>query len=168
MSTANVALVRLYWNIGRIITQDIQKNKKRARYGDELLVNLGTHLTQEYGKGFSSRSLADMRRFFLCFEIQPPPVAESFGLAISPPLAAESKSTQALRKAPGRIRQRLQIDFDKHHHLGWTHYRILLSVQACYNHSLWERWLTCFRRELKQKSFACSFRFRVESFMCAK
>jgi hypothetical protein len=28
--TANLALVSLYWNIGRVITQDIQKNEKRA------------------------------------------------------------------------------------------------------------------------------------------
>jgi hypothetical protein len=26
--TANLALVSLYWNIGRIITQDIQKNER--------------------------------------------------------------------------------------------------------------------------------------------
>ncbi|OGG43933.1 MAG: hypothetical protein A3F84_18930 [Candidatus Handelsmanbacteria bacterium RIFCSPLOWO2_12_FULL_64_10] len=25
---------------------------------------------------------------------------------------------------------RIVIDFSKHHHLGWTHYRILLGVEA--------------------------------------
>ena len=35
--TANLALVNLYWDIGRIITQDIQKNEKRAGYGEQLV-----------------------------------------------------------------------------------------------------------------------------------
>lgn len=31
--TANLSMVNLYWNIGRIITEDIQKNPERAEYG---------------------------------------------------------------------------------------------------------------------------------------
>jgi hypothetical protein len=49
--TANLALVTRYWNIGRIITQDIQKNAKRAGYGEQLLESLAASLTREYGKG---------------------------------------------------------------------------------------------------------------------
>ena len=30
VSTANLTLVWLYWNVGRVITVDIQKNAKRA------------------------------------------------------------------------------------------------------------------------------------------
>ena len=51
--TANLALVNLYWNIGRIITQDIQKNEKRAGYGEQLLESLAASLTHEYGRGHS-------------------------------------------------------------------------------------------------------------------
>ena len=36
-TTANLVLVNLYWNIGRVITQDIQNNEKRAGYGKQLL-----------------------------------------------------------------------------------------------------------------------------------
>ena len=61
--TANLALVNLYWNIGRIITQDIQKNEKRAGYGEQLLDSLATSLAQEYGRGYSVSNLNDMRRF---------------------------------------------------------------------------------------------------------
>ena len=42
-------MVSLYWNIGRIITQDIQQNEKRAEYGTTLLKELAGILTQEYG-----------------------------------------------------------------------------------------------------------------------
>jgi hypothetical protein len=62
--TANLALVNLYWNIGRIITQDIQKNEKRAGYGEQLLESLAKALSREYGKGYSRADLQDMRRFF--------------------------------------------------------------------------------------------------------
>lgn len=50
--TANLALVNLYWNIGRIITQDILKNEKRAEYGTQLLEMLASELTKEYGQGY--------------------------------------------------------------------------------------------------------------------
>ena len=51
--TANLAMVNLYWNIGRIITQDIQKNEKRAEYGTELMEQLAVVLTRDYGQGYS-------------------------------------------------------------------------------------------------------------------
>ena len=41
VSTANLTLVWLYWNVGRIITQDIQRSQKRADYGEQLLQKLG-------------------------------------------------------------------------------------------------------------------------------
>jgi hypothetical protein len=49
--TANLALVNLYWNIGRIITQDVQRNERRAGYGTDLLARPAETLTQEYGQG---------------------------------------------------------------------------------------------------------------------
>ncbi len=117
VSTANITLVRLNWNVGRVIANDIQKNPGRADYGEQLLEALGARLTKEYGVGYSARSLLDMRRFYEDFEIPPPLVAESAVLVKHRPVTIESKS-------------RLTIDFSKHSHLGWTHYRILLSTEA--------------------------------------
>jgi hypothetical protein len=45
-------MVNLYWNIGRIITEDIQRNSERAEYGDQLIEELGRRLTVDYGRGF--------------------------------------------------------------------------------------------------------------------
>lgn len=39
-------------------------------------------------------------------------------------------ATQILQSVAGESEDRLTIDFSKHHHLGWTHYRILLGVEA--------------------------------------
>jgi len=99
--TANLAMVNLYWNIGRIITQEIQKDEARAGYGEGLVEHLGSVLSQDYGSGFSARNLWDMKRFFGGFQILQTVSAES--------------------------RERLLIDFGKHFRLGWSHYRLRLS-----------------------------------------
>ena len=117
VSTANLTLVWLNWNVGRVIAVDIQKNRSRADYGEQLIEALSARLIKEYGAGYSARSLLDMRRFHEHFKILPPLGTESIGENIPPPLVAESDS-------------RLTVDFRKHSHLSWTHYRILLGVKA--------------------------------------
>jgi predicted nuclease of restriction endonuclease-like (RecB) superfamily len=180
VSTANLTLVWLNWNVGRIISEDIQRHSKRAEYGERLLDALGTRLTKMYGNGFSARSLWDMRRFFTGFSILPPAVAELGKLKILPPLAAvtaESEICSALPSIPlpidilqpvagesstdpiratadAKSEDRLTVDFAKHSHLGWTHYRILLTVEAGLNRGFYfqqaasQRWS---KRELQRQ-----------------
>ena len=50
-ATANLALIWLYWNVGRLITIDIQKNVRRANYGDELMSSLAQQLSDQLGRG---------------------------------------------------------------------------------------------------------------------
>jgi len=59
---ANAALVRLYWQIGQRIRNDILQ-QKRAKYGEEILQTLSAKLVEEFGSGFSMRNLASMTRF---------------------------------------------------------------------------------------------------------
>lgn len=167
VTTANLTLVWLYWNVGRVITQDIQKNAKRAGYGEQLLEALGTRLTKQYGNGFSARSLWDMRRFFTDFEILPAPVAEFGGQHILPALLAESSGTkiyssvtsksaptQILPAVSGESDDRILIDFGRHSRLGWSHYRILLTLEPAlkrgfyFDQSASQRWST---RELQRQ-----------------
>jgi hypothetical protein len=68
-TTANLVPVNLYWTMGRIIAEDIQKNKKRAGYGKQLIQELPEVLRKEYGKGFTQVNLQDMMRFFESFSI---------------------------------------------------------------------------------------------------
>jgi predicted nuclease of restriction endonuclease-like (RecB) superfamily len=164
--TANLALVTLYWNIGRIITQDIQKNEKRAGYGEQLLGNLARELIKDYGQGYSARNLRDMRRFFEGFAIWQAVPAKSFKSGILSPLTAESHSekisqtvsnespTEQIRQAVPTESNKIEIDFHKDYHLGWTHYRILLGVedlrkrQFYFDQSSSQRWST---RELQRQ-----------------
>ena len=59
-------LTTLYWHVGRRIRQDILK-EKRAEYGEEIVSALGRQLEQEFGRGFSEKSLRHMIRFVEAF-----------------------------------------------------------------------------------------------------
>ena len=133
VSTANLTLVWLYWNVGRVITQDIQKSQKRAGYGDQLLAASAGKLTEDYGRGFSRPNLQDMRRFFGAFEICQTASSKSASAEIPQPVAGNSSPRQTLstvsrESSANSIRQplaaesedRLQIDFSKHSCLDWT------------------------------------------------
>ena len=59
-------LSALYWHVGRRIRQDIL-HEKRAEYGQEIVSALGKQLEQEFGPGFSEKSLRHMLRFAEAF-----------------------------------------------------------------------------------------------------
>ena len=66
--TVNTEMLNLYWNIGKTI-MEIQQGDERASYGDAVLDKLSQKLTNEFGKGFSSRNLRTMRKFYLIYPI---------------------------------------------------------------------------------------------------
>jgi predicted nuclease of restriction endonuclease-like (RecB) superfamily len=66
----NSTMVQTYWLIGKRIVEEEQQGQKRAKYASELLGNLSETLTKEFGKGFSSTNLRQMRHFFLTYPIQ--------------------------------------------------------------------------------------------------
>ena len=66
--TVNTEMLNLYWNIGKAI-MEIQQGDERASYGDAVLDKLSQKLTNEFGKGFSSRNLRTMRKFYIMYPI---------------------------------------------------------------------------------------------------
>lgn len=67
-SAVNTEMLNLYWNIGKVI-MEIQQGDERAAYGDAVLDKLSQKLTNEFGKGFSSRNLRTMRKFYIMYPI---------------------------------------------------------------------------------------------------
>ena len=59
-----------YYNVGKILIE-AQGGEDRAKYGDGLIKEYSKRLTKELGKGYSTRSLKNMRRFYLLFEKGP-------------------------------------------------------------------------------------------------
>ena len=68
-ATINNVLVETYWNVGKYIVEFEQKGNVRAKYGEQLLVNLSKDLTVSLGKGFSRANLQNMRLFYMRFPI---------------------------------------------------------------------------------------------------
>ena len=66
-SAVNFAMVQAYWQIGRIIVEHEQNGNARAGYGKSVLQELSSHLTKDFGKGFSVRTLQQMKKFYVMF-----------------------------------------------------------------------------------------------------
>ena len=107
----NLELVSLYWNIGRIIDREAG----RAGYGKQVIENLAVHLSRQYGRGFATTSLWDMRRFHRTFQIL---------RAVS----GELQDTEGLTlESDESVKEnRVIIDLQRHAHVGWSHYALLL------------------------------------------
>ena len=67
--SSNTILLKMYWEIGRLIVDDEQKGASRAEYGKSVLKNLARQLTLEFGKGYDERNLNNMRAFYNSFQI---------------------------------------------------------------------------------------------------
>ncbi len=65
----NSAMVQTYWQVGHLIVEDEQQGNERAEYGKQVLQQLSNELTAEFGKGFDTRNLRNMRAFYLVFPI---------------------------------------------------------------------------------------------------
>jgi hypothetical protein len=65
--TVNFAMVKAYWDIGRVIVEEEQRGKARADYGSYLIKELSKKLLQNLGKGFDISNLKNMRQFYLVF-----------------------------------------------------------------------------------------------------
>ncbi len=62
-AATSYAMVEAYWQIGKRIVEQEQSGEKRAQYGREIL----QRLSEELGKGFSERTLRDIRKCYLTF-----------------------------------------------------------------------------------------------------
>jgi len=63
----NTTMVHTYWQVGRLIVEQEQQGSERAAYGKQVLKQLSNVLTAEFGKGFDSSNLRNMRSFYLIF-----------------------------------------------------------------------------------------------------
>ena len=56
-----------YYNVGKILIE-AQGGEDRAKYGDGLIKEYSLKLSQEVDKGYSTRNLKNMRKFYLLCE----------------------------------------------------------------------------------------------------
>jgi len=110
--SVNFIMVKAYWNIGRIIIEEEQKGKRRAEFGQRLIIELSKRLTNEYGRGFDQSNLWYMRKFYLSF-----PILD----AVRRELAGKFNKTD-----DGKV---VRLGQSIRQELSWTHYRLLLRIE---------------------------------------
>ena len=64
-----------YYNVGKLLIE-AQGGEARAKYGDRLIKEYSRRLTTELGKGYSTRNLKNMRKFYLYVQKGQPMVAQ--------------------------------------------------------------------------------------------
>jgi predicted nuclease of restriction endonuclease-like (RecB) superfamily len=67
IKTINSAMVNTYFELGCLIVENEQKGNVKAEYGEAILDQLSSQLTIEFGKGFSTTNLKQMRTFYLVY-----------------------------------------------------------------------------------------------------
>jgi predicted nuclease of restriction endonuclease-like (RecB) superfamily len=129
--TTNAIMTATYWEIGRRIVEFEQKGRRRAGYGEELLLRLSHDLTARFGRGFSRQNLQRFREFYLTFPHR----------TICPTLSVISTGKGGLEKcstvsgiSSTSIVQSPPVQFSiadiaTRFPLPWSHYVLLLSVK---------------------------------------
>lgn len=67
LNRVNQTMVYTYYEVGKIIVEYEQEGKERAAYGKGLLKSISKRLSQDFGKGFSTDNLENMRKFYLTY-----------------------------------------------------------------------------------------------------
>lgn len=125
--TVNTTQVIANWLIGREIVEEEQRGKKRADYGQKLVMQLSAELTTAYGKGWSTQNLFYMKQFYLAY----PRLLPADGIVHA--AGGESSLASIVHAVRGQSSAIAQTASDRatgslHPHLSWTHYRTLLRV----------------------------------------
>ena len=119
--TVNQTMVTTYFEIGRMIVEEQQKGNERAEYGSEVINNLSSTLTHEFGKGFSVTNLKQMRQFYLAY---------SNGQTLSD--QTSKKGQTASDQFPTS-----QV-FKGSGNLSWSHYLVLMRIDDEKERSFYE------------------------------
>ncbi len=120
-----------YFFVGRYIIEDEQQGQERATYADETLKYLGNELTQRFGRGFSSRNLASMKKFYLTYQTRMK--AETI-LQIDSAKSVNDISNE--EDIP--ILQNGSAKFDHPFPLSWSHYLILCRIDDVNERNFYE------------------------------
>ena len=75
--SVNAVMTAAYWLTGRHIVEFEQSDEQRADYGEEIVERLATDLSAQYGRGFSTRNVWNMKAFYLAWPILQTVSAES-------------------------------------------------------------------------------------------
>ena len=118
LRSINRTMVYAYYEIGRMIVEDEQDGKTRAKYGKQTLSDLSDYLSKEFGKGYSVDNLENMRRFYLEY-------SNSMIVVKDEGEKSEKSSRKLLSEKSETVSRILKpLDFQ----LSWSHYLKLIRI----------------------------------------
>lgn len=139
--TVNTSQVIANWLIGREIVEAEQRGKKRAQYGEHLLVDLSARLQAEFGRGYSVDNLEWFRQFYLVYpQLMLPGKSDAARRISSNQAISDAPSRKSTPAALASIAAPTEFEIAYatpnpsgqpgllHPNLSWTHYRRLLRV----------------------------------------
>ena len=133
--SVNAAMTAAYWLIGRRIVEFEQSGEDRAEYGAALIDRLAEDLTGQFGRGFSSQNVYNMRLFYLSY--QPDQILQTLSGKLAP-----APRQQILQTASGEFDPpSVEVFFDDlltAFPLPWSAYVRLLSVRDEHARSFYE------------------------------
>jgi predicted nuclease of restriction endonuclease-like (RecB) superfamily len=132
LRAVNSMMVAAYWRIGREIVDEEQRGSLRADYGKKILEDLASRLIGEFGKGFSTSNLKNMRQFYLTYgDLGSSSHAAQIEKTQAPlSLSEDNKTQQPLDLiTDNKIRQAVPSESTwPQFQLSWTHYCLLIRV----------------------------------------
>lgn len=82
IQSVNNTMTKTYFEMGKLIIEEEQNGNERAEYGKQLIPKLSKQLTAEFGRGFSTTNLKQMRTFYLAYS-KGQTVSDEFNLSWS-------------------------------------------------------------------------------------
>jgi predicted nuclease of restriction endonuclease-like (RecB) superfamily len=117
--TADLTMCATYFEIGRMIVEEEQGGKVRAKYGRGLLKELSAYLNSRIGKGFSESTLRNARKFY---QIYAPSIQQT--------LFAEFPKGESLTTLINSGTKEQTLFAELHPFiLSWSHYLILMRIE---------------------------------------
>ena len=151
----NLAMVYTYYEVGRMIIEEEQGGKKRAGYGEKLLIDLARKLTAKFGKGYSAQNLRNMRQFFLLYSQQ----------QICQTASGISKSKKICQTVSGKL---LKVeDPPRRFVLSWSHYLKLMRIEDPNERAFYEIEAQSSTATTTTARCGCPVRIRPSAFSCA-
>lgn len=144
ISQVNFIQLMTYYSLGKWIIDIQQGGNTRAEYGKQVISNLSSALTKEFGNGFSERTLEYARKFYLMYKDRiPQSLFAEFAIKKSQTVFAKLKEEQPFVVSWSHYLQLMRIDNQEERSFyeieaaksGWS----VRTLQRQYNSSLYER-----------------------------
>ncbi len=134
----NSIMVFTYFHLGKLIVEQEQQGKAKAKYGEAVIKQLSAELTKQFGKGFSVDNLENMRSFYSLHKhkFQGYEISETLSRKSFKSQKTQTPSAELSKSAKSETLSR--ISFPEVFPLSWSHYVTLLRVKDSNEHSFYE------------------------------